>query len=272
MNTFATRIHNENIDYSEKLSTVDLEDLRDQLTSHAVYRSIKSINELKIFMEAHVYAVWDFMSLTKRLQNSLTCNQLPWLPVSDSSSARFINEIVLNEESDLSADGGAVSHLEMYLQAMEEVGASTWSFNKFANLVSEGVDVKSALAEANAPVCVRGFVSKNVDVALNGSLLEVAATFFYSREDVIPDMFRLLIDQIEFNRSCTGKFEWYLARHIQLDGDEHGPAAEQLLANLSESDDSGDIVIKSAAKQAIYARITLWDGILDQIEASRVRA
>jgi hypothetical protein len=74
-------------------------------------------------MQIHVFAVWDFMSLVKRLQSELTCNSLPWMPPVRSRIARFANEVVLGEESDLGPDGKPVSHFELYLRAMDEVGA-----------------------------------------------------------------------------------------------------------------------------------------------------
>ena len=73
-------------------------------------------------MSWYVFAVWDFMSLAKRLQCELTVIDLPWTPPRDPRAARLINNIVLGEESDLAADGRAFSHYEL---AMQEVGADS---------------------------------------------------------------------------------------------------------------------------------------------------
>jgi hypothetical protein len=75
-------------------------DLFERLLSHHLYQHICDERSLRLFMRAHVFAVWDFQSLIKALQRMLTCVEIPWLPSGDPLARRLINEIVLDEESD----------------------------------------------------------------------------------------------------------------------------------------------------------------------------
>ena len=82
-----------------------IEPLRQEIINHKVYSAIKDIDDLKVFMQFHVYAVWDFMSLLKTLQGNLTCTSVPWFPKGMADTRYLINEIVVGEESDVDLNG-----------------------------------------------------------------------------------------------------------------------------------------------------------------------
>lgn len=73
---------------------VTIEPLRQEIINHQVYSAIKNIDDIKLFMKYHVFAVWDFMSLLKSLQNNLTCTSIPWVPVGSAETRYLINEIL----------------------------------------------------------------------------------------------------------------------------------------------------------------------------------
>lgn len=244
--------------------------LKQGLERHPLFAAIRQRRDLQEFMQIHVFAVWDFMSLAKRLQRDLTCVQLPWLPPADPSAARLINEIILAEESDVGVDGVAASHMDLYLGAMREVGASTVVFERFLAALSSGVSLEDALGDAQIPAFVRAFVTCTLDTAIAGSTLDTMASFFYGRENVIPAMFQGLLDNWGMSTESAPQFVYYLQRHIELDGDAHGPAASQLVANMLSRKPSALKSTRLAALEALRARHQLWDGTLKLLRKQQV--
>ncbi|MDH0749398.1 DUF3050 domain-containing protein [Pseudomonas sp. GD03842] len=232
-----------------------------ELSSHPIFIEIESLHVLRRFMEAHVFAVWDFMSLTKRLQQELTCTRLPWLPPNDPKAARLINEIVLGEESDDRLGHGHYSHFELYLDAMREVGASTARIERFVELQKEGVHYETALERAQAGKAEARFVRDTLNIALNAPAHSVAAAFLYGRESVIPRMFQRILDDWGIKDNQAPTFRYYLERHIEVDSEDHGPAAEALLARLVNGDPQREQQVYEAAIAAVESRIALWDAL-----------
>ena len=245
--------------------------LRTALLDHPLYAQVASVADLRRFMEDHVFAVWDFMSLLKRLQQDMTCTRVPWFPADNAKAARLINDIVIGEETDVDPDGSYVSHLALYLRAMRDVGASTRQFEKFRSLVLVGIPVEIALERTGAPRHVQAFVAHTMALANSGSTEEVLAAFFYGREDIIPEMFRRLLDTLYgagHNNDRLRHFIYYIDRHIELDGDSHGPMGRELLDDLvADSPHRGERALHAACG-SIKARIELWDGTLSKIRDS----
>lgn len=232
-----------------------------ELSAHPIFSEINSLPILQRFMETHVFAVWDFMSLTKRLQQELTCVQLPWLPPQDPQAARLINEIVLGEESDDRVDHGHYSHFELYLDAMREVGASTAAVERFVALQREGVSYDTALQSVEVDPAAANFVRHTLHTALHAPGHSVAAAFLHGRESVIPQMFQRILDDWGIGIEQAPTFRYYLERHIEVDSEDHGPAAEKLLARLVDGDPQREEDVYAAAIAAVQSRIALWDGL-----------
>ncbi len=231
------------------------------LEHHEVFESIQNMADLQLFMAWHVFAVWDFMSLIKRLQINLTSVDLPWVPSPHPLAARLINEIVLGEESDEVPGGGFLSHYEIYLLAMKEVGAQTNQIEEFVSLIRAGTPFTKALEIVSAPKCIQAFVTNTMETVKNGNVYEVLGCFFYGRENVIPQMFRNLLASWQIDTSKAPMFVYYLKRHIDLDGDTHGPAALKIINELTRDNPTAVQQLTEAAEKAINARIKLWDGL-----------
>jgi hypothetical protein len=239
--------------------------LRKQLAAHPLYPRIRTLDHVRLFMESHVFAVWDFMSLLKVLQRTLTCVDLPWVPTPFPVSRRFVNEIVLGEESD-EYQGRPISHFEIYLEAMEQVKADTRAIRHIVSCAPLGVD---RLSFEGAPAAAKEFVETTFRVIYRGSSAAQAAAFAFGREDAIPGMFRSLVRQL--NQEMSGEldqFVWYLERHIEVDGDDHGPLSLKMVTDLCDDDPALWEEASQAAEEALRARLRLWDGVLTQIEAS----
>jgi hypothetical protein len=234
--------------------------LRESLLQHPLYQVLENEAALQTFMEYHVFAVWDFMSLLKKLQIELCCTTLPWVPPSDRATARMINEIVLGEETDIGPNGEVLSHFDLYRMAMREFGASTAAIDTLLEEIQNGTQLTTAIdGVADGP---REFLQHTFSEIQRGDLARVAAAFTFGREGLLPDVFSCIVRQMALTLPERLKtFQYYLQRHIELDGDSHGPLAEQLVARLCGNDPQRWLQAEEAALQALKARLRLWDTI-----------
>ena len=251
-----------------ELMEARLQPLYARLASHPLYRSFARIEDLQTFMEAHVFAVWDFMSLLKSLQRGLSCVEVPWYPSRTPESRHLVNEIVLGEESDI-YNGRHVSHFELYRMAMQHCGASTGAVDRLIADLQRGADLDGALDTCGAPPEAIAFVRDTFSILGRNKLHVTAAAFTFGREDLIPEMFKGFVRDL--NRELPGSLEtflWYLDRHIEVDGGEHGPMALRMIAELCGDDERRWAEAEEAAVFALESRLRLWDGIAARIAAS----
>jgi hypothetical protein len=227
------------------------------VVNHPLYNQLNTIEDVQKLMEIHVYAVWDFMSLLKGLQIELTCTTLPWKPIGNTKIRRLINSIVLEEESDVDSAGNPSSHYEMYLEAMKECGANTNEIDKFVNSVSD-------LNLPKVNTAIDSFLATTFDILNSGEAHKIASAFTFGREDLIPDMFTAIVNDLSKEHKLD-KFVYYLERHIELDGGEHGPLALELISNLCGEDKQKWKEVEETAIACLVARKELWDLVLKGI-------
>ena len=243
-----------------------IEPLREQLINHPLYRQMETLEDLNLFMEHHAFAVWDFMSLLKALQQKLTCTQVPWMPVGNANTRYLINEIVTGEESDIDELGNRTSHFELYLRAMQQAGSGAGAIYALFDELHNGKNIDEALLIANIPVAAKDFVQHTFDVIATNKAHVQAAVFTFGREDLIPDMFISIVKEI--SRQFPDKVNlllYYLERHIEVDGDHHSHLSYQMTAELCGNDDTKWAEATIAVEAALKARIALWNGILKAI-------
>lgn len=233
-------------------------DLRSALGQHPLYATLRSSAEIARFMEHHVWAVWDVMSLLKALQGHFPCVDVPWIPVGSPDVRYLINEIVAGEESDVDRHGIRTSHYEMYLAAMLGMGASTQVIEHFCALVSGGVTVDEALVEVKAPAASAAFVPGTMSVIQRGKPHEIASVFTFRREDVIPSMFLGMLDHVQSAEGADVEdLRYYLQRHIDVDGDHHGRLAMRMVELCCTGEDVREREALAAAREALTQRIAL---------------
>jgi hypothetical protein len=237
--------------------------MRSAVIEHPMYAALDSVGAIRTFQEHHVFAVWDFMSLLKSLQRNLTCVDLPWVPTGPTGSRRLINDIVLVEESDERGDG-FISHFELYLDGMTQAGADRSVIDGFIDRLRSRQPVLEAITEANVPAPSAEFVRLTWGFIESAPVHAQAAAFAFGREDLIPDMFEQVVG-VNQNVGGLDTFVDYLARHIQVDSEEHTPMAMQMLADLCGDDDAKWAECAETVNVALKARGRLWDGILTAI-------
>jgi len=126
--------------------------------------------------------------------------------------------------------------------------------------------VPTALRVAQVPGPAAEFVRTTFGIILDRPLHCRAAAFAFSREDLIPDMFDQVIKKEGADRFPV--FCDYLARHIEVDGEEHTPMAMAMVADLCGDDDTRWQEAAETAALALDARSRFWDAITEAMEST----
>ena len=255
------------------LNAAFIESFRVKLEAHPIYAAVQTPDDLRVFMQHHIYSVWDFMSLIKFLQNEVAPARWPWTPRGDASVARFINELVLEEESDIALPGreGHTSHFELYLQAMREIGADADTPQRFADIVA-GQGIDAAFASGLMPAPSLAFTRTTFGFLAGGKPHCVAAALALGREHVIPAMFRAFLSRMSVSEIQAPSFHYYLNRHIHLDEDFHAPLSLRLLAGLCDNQSLRWHEAEAAADLAVTARLQFWDGVMQALPSQQSQA
>jgi hypothetical protein len=243
-----------------------IEPLRQQIVQHELYTKINTIEAIRVFMQHHVVAVWDFMSLLKSLQRELTCVSNPWLPVGSANTRYLINEIVTGEESDVDQAGNRISHFELYLKAMEQAGANKIPIQELISTLQTGKLVDQALATSSLPDAAKRFAQHTFDLIEKNQPHILAAVFTFGREDLIPDMFLSILNKIEpGSQYSIDLTKYYIERHIEVDGGHHSQLALAMTQELCGNDSQKWQEASAAVEKALASRVALWDGALSQL-------
>ena len=192
----------------------------------------------------------------------MTCCTLPWIPKPNPTIARLINHIVTEEETDEDINGQACSHFELYCQAMQQAGANLEPINQLIEQLQHGMKIEEFLKTDNLPTPVNRFLSFTFSLIASQKHHAIASAFTFGRENVIPEMFIKIVRQLnKKNPEKLDLFQYYLDRHILLDGEDHGPKALKMVELLCKDNPIYWQEAEEAAIQSLKYRIELWDYI-----------
>jgi hypothetical protein len=244
-----------------------IKSLRDEIVNHDLFKEINTIEHIGIFMQHHVYAVWDFMSILKSLQNNLTETHVPWFPKGSPNTRFLINEIVVGEESDVDSEGIRKSHFEMYLDAMKQANTNTQNILTFCETLQKTNSFTASYDAANTPLSAQSFVNFSFETINTNKAFLQAAIFTFGREDLIPNMFYSLVSELNerFPNTIT-KLKYYLDRHIEVDGDHHSHLAIEMVEELCGEDKAKWEESLTYIVRSLEQRKKLWDGVLAEIK------
>ena len=244
--------------------------LKNKIYKHKLFHKNLETKHIRYFMESHIFSVWGFMSILKSLQYSLSRNSLPWVPTENTRNGltSFINEIVLSEESDYIEEIGYVSHFEIYLEAMREIGADRSKILELIDCVNREDSAYDGINNLDILDEVKDFIKFDLDTALSEDLPKIVGSFTLGREKVIPNMFEHIVQSVA-NANATNKFTTYLSRHIDIDGDRHGPLSSKLLDKLCSSDKNLEVAYQ-AGIDSLNLRLKVWDKISDNIGLDKI--
>ncbi|MBA4542783.1 MULTISPECIES: DUF3050 domain-containing protein [Thermoactinomyces] len=244
------------------LETQSLQAARKEILTHALLSHLHTEGNVRIFMKHHIFVVWVYMSLLKKLQQSFTCVSLPWLPRTNASFARFLNELAVWEETDKDGKGNYASHFEIYFQAMEEMKADTNPIETYLQMLQAGYHPVESLFQSEIPPSAADFTKQCLELAGNGQLHEVASAFCYGYEYLVPELYARLAKSFS-KISVSERLIYFLNRHTQISSNKRAPIAENLLLTLCGED---PVKIGQAEKVA-HATLAAWRGVLDGILA-----
>ena len=240
-------------------------ELKELLVSHQLFANKLSIEQVRVFMESHIFSVWGFMSLVKSLQIRITSNHIPWLPNKNTKNGltNFINEIILCEESDYIDGIGYTSHFEIYLLAMENIKANSEVIRKLIDKLKKEKYNKEFIDKLSIHNEVKDFIKFDLEISQSMNLPKIVGSFTLGREKVIPNMFSYIVPCIKEDAS-TRHLLTYLKRHICVDGDRHGPLSLKLLDVICE-DEKDYFFAYSSGIKSLELRLKVWDKIASEL-------
>ncbi len=235
------------------------------LEGHRLYDCIGDRTSLRLFLERHIICVWSYQALLKSLHRDLVLLSQPVQSEPFKEAMYLISEIVLDELVEAQADGSFHSHLELYLDAMADLGCDTQRVSQFFEQLERKMPVKRALQMAgfSGEAQVYGLATiKHLHAATHMK----AAALFYEGEPFIPDSFLQRLDELASKYPVERLID-YFERHIEGLKKPGFSAAGRLVEILCQDNQILHEDAESVAQAVMKQRVDLWDAMANQLEA-----
>jgi len=238
------------------------------LEAHKLYDRIYDEYSLRLFVEHHVICVWTYNYLLRNIYQELVNSIQPLNSQTQKEAIRLTSEIILEEELEEQGDGSLQSHLEIYLEAMQDLGADIGPIVSFFDMQENGVTWQSALKQARFPQEVTRY-ARRMSEYFQRPLHERAAILFYEGEPYIPDSFLHRLGQLS-PRLPVHRLLDYFERHIEGLKRPGFSATGRLVEIFCADDEHLNQEAERAAEEAMNARIELWNHLTNQIQAAPI--
>ncbi len=250
----------------------EISELRNQLQNHKLYNSLKSIDDIKVFMEYHVFAIWSFALLLNNLQINMTEVRTSSISLEKSTDSVLINETVLEEEIETNKVSQTQSHFEIYFDAMRQADARTNEINNFIKLIQFNNSVNYSLNKTNIDKRVADFVKFSFSVTKTNKPHLIASALIFGQEEVIPGMFIEILRNVDSENKFYNKLKYYLQGHIDLDIDKQRPLSIKIVSEICNNNQQKWDETITIAKQSLEKRIALWDAINHLVQKEKFYA
>lgn len=234
-------------------------------SNHSIHQHINTKQQLQMYMEHQVFAVWANMSLLNYLKEEFTKTTNPWLPIGDPELRFLINKTNLQEETAKNYFGAHQSEFEIYLDAMASTGANTENITNFLRHVSHGTDIFLIIAASKLPLCIKQFIKTVFDIISEDKPHKIAAAFVYSREGMSNLNLINSISEIEKEDKTDHKLIKY---YLRLQAEKDSAPSFKILKMLCGEDMNKWRDTEIIAEIILRNQRTLMEGIEAELTGS----
>ncbi len=229
------------------------------LETHKLYERVSDENALRTFVEHHVICVWSYSFLLRNIYQELVSVIHPLNSQGQKEAIRLISEIILDEEVEEQHDGSLMSHMEVYMEAMQDLGADLGPIVTFFDMQDAGADWQDALEAAEFSPAITEY-ARCIGSFFKRPLHERAAILFYEGEPYIPDQFLSKLGLLS-SKHRTHRLLDYFERHIEGLKRPGFSAAGRLVEIFCGDSDAFNEAAEKAAECAMKARIEFWNQV-----------